>query len=371
MSEKPRLYKIGYLSDLLGVTNRTVRYYDQLGLLPHVKRSEGGVRLFDDEDVEIIKKIRYMQKEERLPLDLIKDRLFGPKEEVKKNNIAVVTDTTCGLTEVVCKEQNIFCIPLVIRLGDETFLEPECSPELFWKKSANLQIQPITAPPTEDDFVKKYLEIHKLGYKKIYSIHLAAVLSDTCTNAKKAAHKVADRIEVEVVDSRSAGPGHRSFVLSVAEAVQKEASAEEIDLLISKTIPLNYVVMVSRTIKHLFSNINISQMNPKQINIINKLFTFIPLMSFKGDSAELDIIGWYKHKNEALDVMLNTISEEIKKRGNYVNKIDIDYNYLYGEAIDIINSVKSLYPKAKITMQEGSLVFSSYLGPETIAISIS
>ena len=42
MSQKPKkLYKIGHLTSLLGVTPRTIRYYDQFGLLPHVKRSEG------------------------------------------------------------------------------------------------------------------------------------------------------------------------------------------------------------------------------------------------------------------------------------------------------------------------------------------
>ena len=60
MGQKPKkLYKIGHLTSLLGVTPRTIRYYDQFGLLPHVKRSEGNVRLFDDEDIKIIKKVRY------------------------------------------------------------------------------------------------------------------------------------------------------------------------------------------------------------------------------------------------------------------------------------------------------------------------
>ena len=69
---KKKLFKIGHLAKTLGLTHRTIRYYDQLGLLPHMKRSNGGVRLFDDEDIKILKKIRTLQKEEYLPLDIIK-----------------------------------------------------------------------------------------------------------------------------------------------------------------------------------------------------------------------------------------------------------------------------------------------------------
>src|SRR3989338_3899739 len=77
LAKERKLYKIGHLTRLLGVTSRTIRYYDQFGLLPHVKRSNGNVRLFDDEDVSIIQKIRKLQKDHYLPLDVIRIRLFG------------------------------------------------------------------------------------------------------------------------------------------------------------------------------------------------------------------------------------------------------------------------------------------------------
>ena len=45
-----KLYKIGHIIEEFNITARTIRYYDELNLLPNVKRSEGGVRLFDSED---------------------------------------------------------------------------------------------------------------------------------------------------------------------------------------------------------------------------------------------------------------------------------------------------------------------------------
>lgn len=52
---------IGEVADLTGLSIYTLRYYDELGLLPQVKRAENGHRLFDEEGVgwiHIIKCLR-------------------------------------------------------------------------------------------------------------------------------------------------------------------------------------------------------------------------------------------------------------------------------------------------------------------------
>lgn len=40
-----------------GLTKRAIRYYEQIGLLPSPKRSEGGYRLYTEKDVEFLKKV--------------------------------------------------------------------------------------------------------------------------------------------------------------------------------------------------------------------------------------------------------------------------------------------------------------------------
>ena len=54
-SKEKKLYKIGQLAELLSITPRSIRYLDQLGLLPHMKRSSGKTRLFDTTDIQLIK----------------------------------------------------------------------------------------------------------------------------------------------------------------------------------------------------------------------------------------------------------------------------------------------------------------------------
>ncbi|MBL1230711.1 MerR family transcriptional regulator [Enterococcus sp. BWB1-3] len=41
-------------SEATGVSADTIRYYERIGLIPPVKRSEVGIRIFDDEDLRWI-----------------------------------------------------------------------------------------------------------------------------------------------------------------------------------------------------------------------------------------------------------------------------------------------------------------------------
>jgi DNA-binding transcriptional MerR regulator len=55
---QPRLLRIQEVASELGLTTRTIRYYEELGLLKPVARSEGDYRLFDPDDLERLRFIK-------------------------------------------------------------------------------------------------------------------------------------------------------------------------------------------------------------------------------------------------------------------------------------------------------------------------
>ena len=57
----PASYRIGELAAIVGMTERTIRYYEEVGLLDSVKRLEGGTRIYTDEDVRRLKFIRKLK----------------------------------------------------------------------------------------------------------------------------------------------------------------------------------------------------------------------------------------------------------------------------------------------------------------------
>lgn len=56
------VYTVGEMAKLLGVPASTLRYYDKEGLLPFVKRSPGGMRIFQEKDYEWLQIIECLKK---------------------------------------------------------------------------------------------------------------------------------------------------------------------------------------------------------------------------------------------------------------------------------------------------------------------
>jgi DNA-binding transcriptional MerR regulator len=58
MELRQRKAKIGELAELTGMSVPTIRYYEQIGLLPRAPRQAGGQRVYSRDDVERLTFIR-------------------------------------------------------------------------------------------------------------------------------------------------------------------------------------------------------------------------------------------------------------------------------------------------------------------------
>jgi MerR family transcriptional regulator, repressor of the yfmOP operon len=57
-SDDPRLLRIQEVAAEVGLTPRSIRYYEEIGLLEPAARSEGAYRLYDESDIERLRFIR-------------------------------------------------------------------------------------------------------------------------------------------------------------------------------------------------------------------------------------------------------------------------------------------------------------------------
>ena len=65
------------ISDLAGISVRTLHYYDEIGLLKPTEISEAGYRLYDDKALEILQQILFF-REFDIPLKEIKAVIETP-----------------------------------------------------------------------------------------------------------------------------------------------------------------------------------------------------------------------------------------------------------------------------------------------------
>ena len=82
MAERDGAYlQIGEVAERTGVTQRTLRFYEEKGLLKPPSRMEGGFRLYSEEDVSRVERIKQLQSLLGLSLAEIKEMVEA--EEVK------------------------------------------------------------------------------------------------------------------------------------------------------------------------------------------------------------------------------------------------------------------------------------------------
>jgi len=61
MASRKDLHQIGEVADELGLSLRTVRYYEEMGLITPAERTEGGFRLYSDDEIERLVLIKEMK----------------------------------------------------------------------------------------------------------------------------------------------------------------------------------------------------------------------------------------------------------------------------------------------------------------------
>ncbi|MDS0524640.1 MerR family transcriptional regulator [Clostridium sp. SHJSY1] len=96
------------VSDLTGISVRTLHYYDEIGLLKPSKKTESGYRLYDDEILKTLQQILFF-KELDIPLKMVKEIMLNPsfnKIEALKNQeklLVIKRDRLTSLIELINK----------------------------------------------------------------------------------------------------------------------------------------------------------------------------------------------------------------------------------------------------------------------------
>ena len=72
-------YTIGQISKQTGIPISTLRYYDREGMFPSMERSSGGIRVFSDHEIGVLRIIECLKKS-GLPIKEIKEFLAWREE---------------------------------------------------------------------------------------------------------------------------------------------------------------------------------------------------------------------------------------------------------------------------------------------------
>ena len=107
------MYRIGELAKLANVTPDTIRYYEKQQMIDHEVRTEGGFRLYTDNDLQRLRFIRYA-RQLGFTLDSIRELLsirIDPAHHTCRNRKALFRPGWMKLKRVFrnCKPCSALC----------------------------------------------------------------------------------------------------------------------------------------------------------------------------------------------------------------------------------------------------------------------
>jgi DegV family protein with EDD domain len=142
--------------------------------------------------------------------------------------VAVVTDSTAGLTAEVAEQAGITVVPLQLVIAGSSYddgVDPEATPEHV--AAALKEFRPVsTSRPSPQVVLETYEDLDGTGAEALVSVHLSSQLSATYESAQLATRRCT--VPVVPVDTRQIGAGTGFAALAAARAAALGGSVDEV-----------------------------------------------------------------------------------------------------------------------------------------------
>ncbi len=102
--------RIGEVAERTELSFRTLRHYDEIGLVPPSGRTEGGFRLYTEHDIDRILLIRRMKPlgfaldEMRELLEVVDDLALTPHDPALRERLVVIRDEATRRREALARQ---------------------------------------------------------------------------------------------------------------------------------------------------------------------------------------------------------------------------------------------------------------------------
>lgn len=276
------------------------------------------------------------------------------------SRIIIVTDSTADLTEQEIQDFNIHVVPLNITIQEEHYLDGETiTKEEFKNKMIASSELPMTAQPSIGRFVELYDKLGK-DDSEIISIHLMNSISGTVNAARQAADITEST--VTVVDSDFTSRSMGIIVREAAKAAQEGKSAAEVLEVIESTRQRTKLYLTVLNLDNLIKGGRISRVMGAFSNLLNiKLFLEVI-------NGKIEIVQKGRGL-KSLQKKYDEVFEEMKACPNGIQEIGIMHAGLNEFNQSQIDTLRELFPDAKLTIVMTSPIIMSHTGVDAMAVT--
>ena len=279
------------------------------------------------------------------------------------SKVRIVTDSTADIPEQMRLAAGIEMVPLSILFGTESYRDKiDLSHSQFIQRlQAAGRNLPTTTAPSPGMFEEVYTRLADEGATEIVSVHLSEKLSGTAGAARVAAESVADRVKVEVIDSRSISLGLGFLALEGARIAAQGGDLQTVAEAIRRMIPNIQIIFFPDTLEYLQKGGRIG----RAAAIAGSILSLKPLMRL--DEGVVVPHERTRTRSKAIDGLVKFAKDfpHIRQMGALqIGEADIT------TLLDRLNAAIPSYPRERIVTTEISPVIAVHLGPGTLGVII-
>ena len=283
----------------------------------------------------------------------------------RKWNIALVTDSTCDLSQELIDFYQINVMPLNLNFGDNHYLDKiTIQPKQFYDLLASSSEFPKTSQINERTFTNLYSHLAS-HYDAIISIHLTSHFSGTYANSVKAAHRIQKEFNkaIYVIDSKNLSGALGLLVLKTAQKIEAGMTAETIVKTLQTDISNAKIFVSVKNLKYMIKGGRVS----KPAGFIANMLGINPVISIDKNGNSL-LFG----KTFSQKASLSKVFKHIKK----ISQTQEVWNYIVLHAHNPDGASKAelkmreITGKKPVSVVDISPVIGMHAGNGALAISL-
>ena len=280
----------------------------------------------------------------------------------KKKTIALVTDSTCDLPEEVLKEHNIRVVPVLLLVGQKSYLDRvDIKSKDFYSLMKNTKEPLSTSQPPPAHFKAVYESLLD-EYENILSLHISQKLSGTINGALMAATSVGDG-RVEVFNTKTTSVALGLIVLEAGRLIKQKRPLQEIVDRINIAIESTKVFLTVPSLKNLMRSGRLKKSKGLAAQILN----IRPILTVDSEGKVVEVKKVFGRKK----VLKETLSMALDFAGTVKNPIFNIGHVLASELAETYRwEILRVFPSARVMITDASPALGLHTGIGSAGIAV-
>ena len=275
--------------------------------------------------------------------------------------VAIISDSSAGLTEEMLSEYNIYTSYLMVIFGNDSYQEfKELTPIEFAELSSTQKELPTTSQPAPGLTIELYENLISEGYDEIIHITISSGLSGSYQSAMNAAEIVGAE-KIHVFDSRSVSFAQGALAIVASKLAKTGKSAAEIIPELEKIRKTMYASATVKTLENLKKGGRLSNASA----VIGSMLQVKPIVVMSAE-GKLEATSKVRTFKRAMQVIIDAA-----KAANLDKTYEIAIVHALNEedATTVKNAISEYYPDITIHLLPLALVIVAHVGEGSVAIA--